>query len=332
MSEWSKVKLTGNLCFKFAGLLLMAIGLFLGISLLRSSQQKQLLGVLLAGLFAMFLLGYGLFYWAGSRYLFGNPITKQIRFKQLLRKEQTFSIYDLTSITILKYSILLEFHNHCYFFQYTEENAAFINFLKNNSSLWNSRQDPVPGRKPFRELAIEPEPEIQKNYPILTEARRLLLMLLFVFTFILLLNLAKHLLVIILLCSILVVAFLLHLSNCLLMSKLYNGILQNGSRILGTISRISFRNGRRGTPHFTFEDEKGIHEVESLVPMCISKKEKAHYLGSKYTVWYAPTQSSCVLYGKEEPEPLPIHFLHFVILSQMNITLIFLLILYFVSS
>lgn len=332
MTEWIKVRLTGNVLFKLVGAGIMGLCLVLTVLVLKRSLSEQLLGFLLAGLFLFFLLGYGVFYWANSRYLLANVNTKEIHLCQFLRKEQIYSFHDLTSITILKYTVRLQLGDVWYSFPYEREARDWITFLKTNSSLWKTELEPVSRVHTFTHLVPEPEPTFQKTYSRILNIRQLLWLLMVLFTVILLLNLTRPIIVLVLLCSILGSAFLLHLSDCLLLSRLYTDVLTHGTVLSATISRFAGRTGTHSIPYFTFEDEQGIHEVESLLPMKVTRKEEFDTIGQKYTIWYAPTASSGVLYGSTEPEPLPVRCINLLLLGQMFVALVFFVLLFFTAT
>ncbi|BBF45114.1 putative tRNA ligase [Lachnospiraceae bacterium KM106-2] len=91
--------------------------------------------------------------------------------------------------------------------------------------------------------------------------------------------------------------------NCYYINKLYQTTLKNGTKLTGSISRFSNRNGKSVYPWFTFQTEEGMHEVIGFKAMRLSSHEESEYLNHNYTIWYAPMDNNAVIYGSGQPEP-----------------------------
>ena len=315
MSEWIQVRVSGNPYIQITGLFLSGSSLMTGIYTARQQSDDGPSLLLLACIVLIFLFGCGLFYWTSTRTLLANPSTKELRLHQVFQPERVFSINDLTSLKILNNTVYIHLKNYSLTFNFKQETESMFNFFKDNI--------------PF---TTEPNPRPDKHLAFLSHSKQLFFILLLVLGILLACNRERPVIVILLLFSIIGCCFFMYLLDCLMLSSTYHAIYEDGHMVCGNLHHFSHHIGRRKIPYFTFEDENGLHEVASLLPMPVKKGKASDYLGTNYHLWYAPGRAPYVLYGEKEPEPLGGHYLHLLIVAQMLVLLAFIVLLYITTS
>ena len=315
MSEWIQVRVSGNPYIQITGLFLSGSSLMTGIYTARQQSDDGPSLLLLACIVLIFLFGCGLFYWTSTRTLLANPSTKELRLHQVFQPERVFSINDLTSLKILNNTVYIHLKNYSLTFNFKQETESMFNFFKDNI--------------PF---TTEPNPRPDKHLAFLSHSKQLFFILLLVLGILLACNRERPVIVILLLFSIIGCCFFMYLLDCLMLSSTYHAIYEYGHMVCGNLHHFSHHIGRRKIPYFTFEDENGLHEVASLLPMPVKKGKASDYLGTNYHLWYAPGRAPYVLYGEKEPEPLGGHYLHLLIVAQMLVLLAFIVLLYITTS
>ncbi len=315
MSEWIQVRVSGNPYIQITGLFLSGSSLMTGIYTARQQSDDGPSLLLLACIVLIFLFGCGLFYWTSTRTLLANPSTKELRLHQVFQPERVFSINDLTSLKILNNTVYIHLKNYSLTFNFKQETESMFNFFKDNI--------------PF---TTEPNPRPDKHLAFLSHSKQLFFILLLVLGILLACNRERPVIVILLLFSIIGCCFFMYLLDCLMLSSTYHAIYEYGHMVCGNLHHFSHHIGRRKIPHFTFEDENGLHEVASLLPMPVKRGKASDYLGTNYHLWYAPGRAPYVLYGEKEPEPLGGHYLHLLIVAQMLVLLAFIVLLYITTS
>lgn len=315
MTEWIKVRLSGNPYIQITGLFLSGSSLMIGIYTARQQSLHGLSLLLLACIVLIFLFGCVLLYWTSTRILLANPSTKELQLHQAFQPERVFSINDLTSLKIQNNIIHIHLKNHSLTFDSNQETEPMVNFLKDNI--------------PF---ITEPEPHPDKHLAFLSHSKQLFFVLLLLLGVLLACNHERPVIVILLLFCIIGCCFFMYLLDCLMLSSTYHAIYEDGHMVCGNLHHFSHHIGRRKIPYFTFEDENGLHEVASLLPMPVKKGKASDYLGTNYHLWYAPGRAPYVLYGEKEPEPLRGHYIHLLIVAQMLVWLAFIVLLYITTS